>query len=216
MNGALVMVVAITLGFVLIGLVGPLLAQIRLRRTRSPTASDRAQLDARLPPLGFDPTRVVVIDTVGEASVEVSIRGVHGYRILFVTDFVLEELDAEVASALFAAEVARARLWYREFQVVAAGIVIALGTASLILLVPFELGFGGLLIAAVVLFAIGRRLQYRADAQAAAIVGAEVIADAFETVGELHGADLSRGGWRTYLQVQPGLGDRIYRLRQRS
>lgn len=202
--------------FLIVGLIGPMYAQLRLRDWREPTESDRQAIDDREPQEPVSLTRTVVIETVGEASVEVAIRGPPGYRVLFISDYVLEELDSEVGWALLSAEMARVRLFYRDYQVVAAAIAIALGTAAFLLVIPFELGFGGLLVVAALMLTIGRRLQYRADRVAAETVGAAELADAFETIGELHGADLSSGGWRTYLEVQPPLGDRIERLRDQA
>lgn len=214
MEWGIVGVVAIALLFFAVGSIGPLLAQRRLRRTRPLTATEREQLDGRVEGLVAIPHRRLVIETVGDESIEVAIRGPPGYRVLFVTDYVLHELEPTVARALLCAEAARSSLWYREYQVGAASVAIGLGAASLLLVVPFEAGFGALLVAALVMFAGGRRLQYRADAKAAEAVGAEPLADAFETVALRHGADLDRGGWRAYLEVQPRLGDRIHRLRE--
>lgn len=216
MDGGLVAVAVISVGFLVVGLLGPAYAQRRLRRCREPGPDDLERLEAVRPPGVALPDRVLVIETVGEASVEVAIRGPPGSRVLFITDHVLEAIDAGVATALIAAEAARTRVWYREYQVVAATVAIALGSSALLLVIPFELGFGALLVAAALMLAGGRWLQYRADAVAAGTVGAAALADAFETVARFHDADLSRGGWRSYLEVQPRIGDRIARLRARS
>lgn len=213
MDLALVSVVALAGGLLVAGLVGPLIAQRQLRRTRAPTDEELATLEGLAPEGMALPRDILVIDTVGEDSVEVAIRGPPGRRTLFVTDHVLDELEPVVARALLAGELSRTDLWYREYQVAAASLAIGLGSAGFLLVVPFEAGFGGMLVVAAVMLAGGRRLQYRADARAAAIVGADALADAFETVARRHDADLSRGGWRTYFEVQPPIGDRIHRLR---
>ncbi len=207
-------VVVVSLVFLILGLVGPMLAQLRLRTWREPTLTDDELLESRRPPISIDPARTVIIETVGDASVEVSIRGPPGYRVLFISDFVLEELEPTVTKALLAGEIARSRLYYREYQVVAATVAIALGLAALLGVIPFELGFGGLLVVSALMLAIGRWLQFRADSNAASRVGAATLADAYETIAELHDVDLSPGGWRSYLEVQPPLGDRVARLRR--
>lgn len=209
----LVVVVAMAVGLIVVGLIGPLIAQRRLRRLHDATADERERL-AAVAPNGHElPPHVAIIETVGEASIEVALRGPPGHRVLFITDYVLTDLDEPIARALIAAEHARTDRWYREYQVVAAAIALTLGLSAFLALVPFELGFGGLLLAAAVMLAGGRWLQYRADAAAAATVGADAVADAFEHVAEMHGHDLERGGWRSYLEVQPPLADRIHRLR---
>jgi len=63
---------------------------------------------------------------------------------------------------------------------------------------------------------VGRRLQYAADARAAERVGADGLADAFERAAARRGVDPSTGSWRTYVETQPPLGDRIARLRERG
>lgn len=214
MDPGLIAVLALSGGFFVIGLIGPLLAQLHLRQWREPTETDRESLETVLPPEPIDVARTVVVETVGDDSVEIAIRGMPGCRVLFLSDFVLQDLNTPTARALLAAETARARLLYREYQVMAATIAVALGTAAFFLVVPFELGFGSMLVAAFVLLTVGRWLQYRADSQAASVVGAGELADAFEEIANLHDVDLSGGGWRSYLEVQPSLGDRIERLRR--
>lgn len=206
-------VVIVSLGFLILGLLGPMLAQLRLRTWREPTLTDDELLESRRPPMSID-ARLVIVETVGDASVEVAIRGPPGYRVLFLSDFVIEELEPPVTKALLAGEIARARLYYREYQVLAATVAIALGLAALLGVIPFELGFGGLLVVSALLLAIGRWLQFRADSNAASVVGAATLADAYETIAELRDVDLSSGGWRSYLEVQPPLGDRVARLRR--
>lgn len=206
-------VVVVSLGFLLLGLLGPMLAQRHLRTWREPTLTDDELLESRWPPMSID-ARLVIVETVGDASVEVAIRGPPGYQVLFLSDFVLEELEPTVTKALLAGEIARARLYYRDYQVVSATVAIALGMSALLGVIPFEIGFGGLLLVSALLLGIGRWLQFRADSNAASRVGAATLADAYETIAELHGVDLSSGGWRSYLEVQPPLGDRIARLRR--
>ncbi len=213
--GAIVVTI-ITIGFLITGLIGPTFAQLRFRRTREPSMPELEQIETRWPTSTSMCDRVVIIETVGDASVEVAIRGVPGYRILFVTDYVLESLDGSIVEALFAAELARTKRWYREYQVLAATMVLALGSAAFLLVVPFELGFGAMLVLAMVLFAIGRTIQYRADAAAAAEVGTTALLDAFETVTAQRGIQPVSAGWRNLFTVQPRLGDRIERLREQG
>lgn len=225
-------------GFLLAVLVGPLLAHAWLRDVRDPTAAERNRLDAfgeridravdgvapdvdsAVGPdvaggVALDVDRVLVVETDGN-SVEVSVRGPPGYRVLFVTDYVLGDLDAVTARALLAAEAGRQAVRYDEYRAAAATVAVVVGVAWFGGLVPYSAGFVALGAVALVLLAVGRRLQYRADAIAADAVGPAELADAFETTARLHGRELDAPGWRGYLEVQPPLWNRIRRLRQRE
>lgn len=205
----------VAIAFLVGALVGPLFVNTRLRDVRTPTPTDRERLDALRRDVGPDVEHVRIVETVGEASIEVSVRGPPGYRVLFVTDYVLEDLDEETARALLAAEAGRNAVRYDEYRAVTASIAIAIGVASFGGVIPFSPGFTALVVVAVIMLAIGRWLQYRADARAADAVGPDVVADAFETVATLHGKEIDTGGWRTVLEIQPPLGNRIERLRER-
>lgn len=206
-------VVVVVVGFLVVGTVGPLLLG-RLRDARPPTDDERDVLDDLLVHVDLSLSGIDVVDTVGDRSIQTSVRGFPGRRRLVVTDYVIRELDGDVARALLAAEAARTRLLYMEYRIVAAAAILGLATAMFSGLVDFGDGLFLLAIGALVLFWIGRQLQYRADARAADRVGAETLADAFEHVAAVKGIELDDGGWRTWVEVQPPLGRRIGRLRE--
>jgi Zn-dependent protease with chaperone function len=94
--------------------------------------------------------------------------------------------------------------------------VLATLAAVVTTLVPFESGFAALVAVGVVSFWAGRRVQYAADARAADAVGADRVADAFERGAARRGVEPETGDWSTWFEVQPPLGDRIERLRERA
>ncbi len=198
--------------FLLAALVAPLVVH-SLRDSRSPTGREADTLDGLLEPSGYEPAGIDVVDTVGEQSIQVSVRGLPGRRRLIVTDYVLTELDRDTARALLAAEAERARHYYVEYRLLASAAVIAIATAMFGGLLSFSDGLFALAIAALVLFWLGRQLQFAADRAAAARVGSDELADAFETVAAIRGVEPEAAGWRTWVSVQPPLGQRIDRLR---
>jgi len=208
--------VVVAFGVFLVAAVVAPIVLLSIRDTREPTADEREQLETLAEAAGYEPRTVAVVETVGDQSVELSIRGPPGRRWLLVTDYVLEELDSETAAALLAAEAGRARLFYMEYRALAAATVIAIATGMFGGLVPFSDGLFVLAVAAFALFWGGRQLQFSADSLAAAQVGAESVAEAFETVAALRGVEPEAATWRTWFEVQPPLGQRIDRLRDRS
>ncbi|MFW6321952.1 MAG: peptidase [Halohasta sp.] len=198
--------------FLVGAVVAPLLA-LSLRETRRPTADERAFLTR----VGVDyhPDRMHIVETA-ERSVDVSIRGPPGRRSLLVTDGILRDLDESTAEALVAAELARSRLFYIEYRAVAAAGVIGIATGMFGGLVSFSDGLFLLAIAAFGLFWVGRRLQFAADSAAARQVGRERLAEAFETAAAVGGTEPEAATWHTWFEVQPPLGQRIDRLRDRS
>lgn len=195
--------------------VGPLYANDRFRDLREPTDAERDRLDDLRAAAGLDVDRVAVVETVGEATIDVAVAGPPRRRVLFVTDHVLDELDDEVVRGLFAAEAGRVDTYYGEFRAVAIAAVLTVLAAIVTALVPFEPGFLSLALIGFVSFWVGRRVQYAADDRAADAVGAGVVADAFERVADIRGVEPETGDWRTWFEVQPPLGDRIATLRER-
>jgi STE24 endopeptidase len=201
--------------FLIGAIVGPLLV-VSVRETRQPTPEERDRIDELTVAVDREPKRVRIIETVGDQSVEVSIRGPPGKRFLLMTDYVLSDLDTETAEALIAAEVARSRHLYIEYRAVAAAGVIGISTAIFGGLVSFSDGLFVLAVVALGLFWVGRQLQFRADRVAADRVGSNELAKAFETVAALRGVEPETATWRTWFEVQPPLGQRISQLRDRS
>ena len=211
--------------------VGPLYAADRFRDLREPTDAERAQITALAEPGGLDVDRIAIEsadETEGisdDASgrrgsatgpAEVAVRGPPRRRVLFLTEDVLTDLDEDVAVGLLAAEAGRVAAYYAEFRAVAVGAVLAALAAVVTALVPFQSGFGAVVAVGIVSFWAGRRVQYAADSRAADAVGADRVADAFERVAERRGVEPETGDWSTWFEVQPPLGDRIERLRDRA
>lgn len=224
---ALALVAVVPVVAFLAATVGPLYAADRFRETRPPTDAERRRLDALREEAGLSVERVAVFSPTGGGdptdadhsdadadSVEISVRGPPGRRVLFLTPGVFD-LDDETATALLAAEAGRLATYYNEFRAVATAAVLALLAAVVTTLVPFEAGFTALAAVGFVAFWAGRRVQYAADARAADRVGADALADAFERAAALRGVEPETGTWRTWFEVQPPLGDRIARLRER-
>ncbi|MFC6615147.1 peptidase [Halopenitus salinus] len=210
--------------------VGPLIAADRFLATREPTPAERDRLAELREAVGLDVSAVAVIEETTR-SPEITVRGPPGRRVLFVTPDVLgvdgesdrdatdidgHTLDEITVEALFAAEVARLDTYYGEFRAVSVAGVVSILAAIVLTLVPFDDGFTALLAVGLVSLWAGRRIQYAADARAADRVGADRLADAFERAADRRGVEPERGGWRTAFEVQPPLGDRIDRLRERG
>ena len=196
--------------------IGPLYVNDRFRKLREPTDSERVELDTLRAAADLDIDRVAIIETTGDASVDVAVRGPPRRRVLFVTDYVLDELEEAVALGLLAAESGRVQTYYGEFRAVAVGVVLAILAAIVTAIVPFDTGFASLVAIGVAAFWVGRRVQYAADDRAADAVGADVVADAFERVSAVRGVEPATGDWSTWFEVQPPLGDRIAALRKRA
>ncbi|MBP1921810.1 Zn-dependent protease with chaperone function [Halorubrum alkaliphilum] len=196
--------------------VGPLVVNDRFRDLREPTDPERAALDALRETAGLDVDRVAIVETSGDESVDVAVRGPPRRRVLFVTDYVLDELDEDTAVGLLAAEAGRVDTYYGEFRAVSVAAVVGILAAIVATVVPFGSGFTAVIVVGVASFWVGRRVQYVADDRAADAVGAARVADAFEAVAALRGVDPETGDWSTWFEVQPPLGDRIAALRERS
>jgi len=196
--------------------VGPLYVSDRFRDLREPTDPERAGLNALREAADLDVDRVAIVETNGDDSIEVAVRGPPRRRVLFVTDYVLDELDEDVAVGLLAAEAGRVETYYGEFRAIAVAVVLAILAAIIATVVPFDTGFASLVAVGVAAFWVGRRVQYAADDRAADAVGAGVVADAFERVSAIRGVDPETGDWSTWFEVQPPLGDRIAALRKRA
>jgi len=205
-------VVAAVLLFLAMAALGPRVS-LSLRETRQPTADEQAALDPLLVAADLDPAAVHLSETADPDAVKISLHGLPGRRRLLLSPGVIDNIDQETAVALLTAEAQRGRQLYLEYRAFASAVVIGVATAMFGGLLAFSNGLFVLAVAALVLFWIGRQLQFRADRAAADRVGAATLADAFETVADRRGVEPQPATWRTYVEVQPPLGQRIARLR---
>ena len=195
--------------------VGPLLVADRRYDLRDPDTDERNRVELHQDRAGLDVDRVTLIKSKRRA-IEVAVDGPPGRRVMFVSETVLKDLDDDTVTALFAAEAGRVETYYTEFRGIAVGVVLGILSATVLTLVPFGPGFVALALIGFVSFWVGRRVQYAADDRAAERVGPDPLAEAFQRAAELRGVDPRTGSWQTLFEVQPPLGDRINRLRDRA
>ena len=207
--------------------IGPLYAADRFRDLREPTDEERGRLAYLREAAGLDVERIAIeaVDngdgdgsraSGDSGSIDVAVRGPPRRRVLFVTENVLDDLDEDVTIGLLAAEAGRVKTYYGEFRAVAIAAVLGVLAAIVTATVPFEAGFASLVAIGLAAFWVGRRVQYTADDRAADAVGAARVADAFERVAAMRGVEPETGDWSAWFEVQPPLGDRIEKLRERA
>jgi Zn-dependent protease with chaperone function len=194
--------------------VGPLYVMDRFRDLREPTDPERAALDVMRRKAGLGVDRVAILEE--ESAVDVSVRGPPRRRVLFVTEPVVNDLEADVAVGLLAAEAGRVQAHFATFRAAAVAVVVALFAAVTTTVVGFTPGFTALLAVGLTALWAGRRVQYAADAHAADTVGAGQVADAFERAADRSGVTPATGDYSTWLEIQPPLGDRIAALRRQA
>ena len=107
--------------------VGPLYVMDRFRDLREPTDPERAALDVMRREAGLGVDRVAVLE--GESAVDISVRGPPRRRVLFVTEPVVDGLEADVAVGLLAAEAGRVQAHFATFRATAVAVVVALFAA---------------------------------------------------------------------------------------
>ncbi|WP_255151621.1 hypothetical protein [Halorarius halobius] len=177
---------------------------------REPTDEERARIDSLLDRADADGYRLRVLDRREEENASAFVRGPPGYRHLFVTDYLLDALDDDDAAAMLAVTTANARHTAYRLGLVAVGGGLLLATLS----AGRPLVGVGLLVAVpTVGYPVGRRLVFHADDRAADAVGAGRVADALDTVAQLHDASLDAGLLARVLSLRPSVGQRIDRLR---
>ena len=198
----------------LAAVVGPLYVMDRFRDLREPTDPERAALDVMRREAGLGVDRVAILE--GESAVDISVRGPPRRRVLFVTEPVVDGLEADVAVGLLAAEAGRVQAHFATFRATAVAVVVALFAAIATTAVGFTPGFTALIAVGLTALWAGRRVQYAADAHAADAVGAAQVADAFERAADQSGVTPATGDYSTWLEIQPPLGDRIAALRQQA
>jgi Zn-dependent protease with chaperone function len=194
--------------------VGPLYVMDRFRDLREPTDPERATMDAMCRKAGLGVDRVAILEEV--SVVDVSVRGPPRRRVLFVTEPVVNDLEADVAVGLLAAETGRVQAHFVTFRAAAVAVVVVLFAAITTTVVAFTPGFTALLVVGLTALWAGRRVYYAADAHAADTVGAGQVADAFERAADRSGVTPATGDYSTWLEIQPPLGDRIAALRRQA
>ncbi|QPV64764.1 M48 family metalloprotease [Halosimplex litoreum] len=192
-----------------------------LQSTREPTAAERARLDRLCVDAGFDPRAVRILELADAKRAFAFARGLPGRRHLFVSDYLLAELDDESLRAYLALQAGRARAKHLEVRLaVAVGTVLAvLGPLLGVTEVP---GVGNGIVALVALLGglvglwAGRRLVYRADDYAAARTSCEAVVATVERFADLNDAPMEWGRLIALRRMEPPLDSRIDRLRDRA
>lgn len=204
-----------------IGWVGsPWLVRL-LQSTREPTAAERERLDRLCADAGFDPHAVRVLDIADAKQAFAFVRGLPGRRHLFVSDYLLDELDDDALRAYLALRAGRSRVYHLEgrLAVVVATVQAVLGPLFGLVEVPGVDGgtvaLAGLAAGVAALWA-GRRLVYRADDYAADRTDRETVEATLERFAELNDAPMDRGRVAAIRRMEPSLNDRIDRLRDRA
>ncbi|WP_336337367.1 peptidase [Haloarcula brevis] len=187
-----------------------------VRSVRRPDESTGATLNRLRERAGLTVRDVRILDTDREEMADTTVRGVPGYRRLFVTSTFLDAFDDETATALLAVQAGRqdARVLAR----VVGGLLLTLVPLFVALadvgplwpLVGVSLGLvvGSLWVA--------RRGVRAADDHAADRVGPDAVADALERYAAVHDMEPSRRRFANPFSKSPPLGNRIDRLREQA
>jgi len=192
-----------------------------LQSTREPTAAERDRLDRLCADAGFDPHAVWLLELADAKQAFAFVRGLPGRRHLFVSDYLLAELDDESLRAYLALQAGRARVNHLEIR-----LAVVVGAALVVLESLFGLfevpgvatewiALAGLAVGALGLWA-GRRLVYRADDYAVARTNREAVEAAIERFADLNDAPMEWGRLTALRRMEPSLTSRIDRLRDRA
>ncbi|QLH76366.1 hypothetical protein HZS55_03180 [Halosimplex rubrum] len=195
---------------------------VRLTRsTRSPTDAERERLARLCQEAGLDPYGVRVLEATDAKQAFALVRGPPRRRQLFVTDYLLDELDDETLRASLALQAARTDRNHLEARLaLAVGTVLfTLGPLLGVLSVP------GVADGAVALVALsagllglwaGQWLVYRADIAAVERTSREAVEAAIERYAELNDAPMEWGRLASLRRMEPSLTQRIDRIRDRA
>lgn len=211
-----ILVVAIELAAlgVLILAISPWILPI-LRSTSRPPDDIADRITRLLHRAGLDVRDLFVVDTDDEETASAHIRGVSGYRRLFVTSTFVHRFDDETATALLAIQAGRLHarvLTARVSAVIVSGLLLI---ASLTGVGPRWPLLGVSLGTLVIGFWLSRRGVRAADDYAAERVGASAVVAALDRFAEVHALEPSRRRVPNPLSVNVALGDRIDRLSDR-
>jgi len=195
---------------------------IRLfQSTRPPSDAERERLDRLCRAVEFAPAEVRVLDVADAKQAFAIVRGVPARRHLFVTDYLLTELDDDLLGDYLALQAGRARVKHLEAKLGVVVGTIALAVSLLLGIVPAPgvdagvaalavLGVGGVALRA------GQRLVYRADADAAAQTDRETVEEVIRRFADLNDAPMEWGRLAALRRMEPPLTRRIDRLRDRA
>jgi len=210
--------VAVLLGLAWAG--SPWLVRL-FQSTRSPTDDERERLARLCADAGFDPHAVHVLELADTKRAFAFVRGLPGRRHLFVSDYLLAELDDGTLRAYLALQAGRARVKHLEARlaVVVATTLVVLNSLFGTVEIP---GVGGGTVALAALGAgifglwTGRRLVYRADGYAVDRTSREAVEAAIERFAALNDAPMAWGRLTALRRMEPSLNRRIDRLRDRA
>jgi len=198
----------------------PVLVRL-VQSTRAPTDAERDRLDRLCGDAGLDPHSVRVLDVADAKQAFAFVRGLPRRRHLFVSDYLLAELDDDHLRGYLALRAGRARRFHLE-----ARLAVVVGTLTLAFALLFDVfsvpGVDDWTTLVVVLLAgtaalwLGRRLVYRADADAAARTSRETVEAVLRRDAELNDAPLEWGRLTALRRMEPPLARRIDRLRDRA
>ncbi|QLH80634.1 M48 family metalloprotease [Halosimplex pelagicum] len=192
-----------------------------LQSTRAPTEAERERLARLCEAAGLDVRKVRVLEVADAKQALALVRGLPERRHLFVSDYLLSELDDEHLRGCLALQAGRARVAHLEARatVVVGTVVFAAGPLVGVITVP---GVGGGTVALVVFLAgvlalwAGRRLVYRADAYAADRTSRETVESTIRGLADLNDAPMEWGRLTALRRMEPSLNRRIDRLRDRA
>ncbi|WP_049923506.1 hypothetical protein [Halopiger djelfimassiliensis] len=186
-----------------------------MSNTRRPTDAEAERLEPLLDAAGIAVRGIRVVDA-DRRHVSINVIGAPGGRYLFVSRAALDRFEDETLLALFVAR--RAQVTHYATLVTGAALIgplllllvaVETGLSVLIMLVPAAgLAFGG--------FAAARRFRYYVDDHAAAEIGSDELADAFERAAEEAGLELEDDPGRNWFSTSPPLASRIERLRLKA
>lgn len=187
-----------------------------VRTARTPDESTETTLARFRERAGVTVRDVRVFDTEQERTANMTVRGVPGYRRLFVTSTFLDTFDDETATALLAVQAGRQQA--RVLARVVGGLLIALvplfvALADIGPLWPLAGASLGLIVASLW---VTRRGVRAADEYAAERVGPGAVADALKRYADVHDMEPSRRRLANPFSKSPPLGNRIDRLREQA
>ncbi|ELZ29220.1 HtpX protease-like protein [Halosimplex carlsbadense 2-9-1] len=195
---------------------------VRLTRsTRRPTEAERDRLGRLCDDAGLAPHAVRVLDGADAKQAFAVLRGPPRRRQLFVTDYLLDELDDGTLRAYLALQAERVDRKHLEARLaIAVGTtVFALGPLLGVFSVP---GVSDAVVALVAVAAgllglwAGQWLVYQADTAAVERTSREAVERAIERYADLNDAPMEWGRLTGIRRMEPSLNSRVDRLRDRA